>query len=252
VRLALSNSCFPGLATAHFLAVAAEAGAETCELRVVDGPEAPTEVIAAARASGVRVETVGALMDWALPNDPDPRPRLEMLVEVAAELNAPFVVCVAPIRSNGLPPRAEVQAYASERLSALAETASVAGVSLALEQVGRSSTRPGARSGIRSLADAVAVAERAGERVAVVLGRRPRLEPRLVVEPPARVRRREPHRVAGIHVEHGLEIAREVPMQRAALERQLVNHSSERTARATRSGDGMYASSIVQYGYGTS
>ena len=41
-------------------------------------------------------------------------------------------------------------------------------------------------------------------------------------------------------------------MQRPSLERQLVDHISDRTAETTRSTDGMYASSIVQYGYGTS
>src|SRR5207248_11129437 len=54
-------------------------------------------------------------------------------------------------------------------------------------------------------------------------------------------------------LEHRGEVAREVPVQRAPLERELVDHGrSERTAATTRSADGMYASSIVQYGYGTS
>ena len=57
----------------------------------------------------------------------------------------------------------------------------------------------------------------------------------------------------GSIVEHRLEVAREVPVQRAPLERQLVDHAASlRTAATTRSTDGMYASSIVQYGYGTS
>ena len=57
----------------------------------------------------------------------------------------------------------------------------------------------------------------------------------------------------GSIVKHRLEVAREVPVQGAPLERQLVDHeTSDRTAAATRSTDGMYASSIVQYGYGTS
>jgi hypothetical protein len=39
-----------------------------------------------------------------------------------------------------------------------------------------------------------------------------------------------------------------MPVQRAPLEGQLVNHVNEFTADTTRSTDGMYASSIVQYG----
>src|SRR5581483_6330883 len=94
--------------------------------------------------------------------------------------------------------------------------------------------------------------DRPRERMAVVLRRAARLEPGAVVEQPAGVRRRDADRVAGVDRQDGRQVAREVPVQRAALERQLVDHSSERTAAATRSADGTYASSSVQYGYGTS
>jgi 4-hydroxyphenylpyruvate dioxygenase len=50
-----------------------------------------------------------------------------------------------------------VARYASERLIALEEVAANAGVRLSLEQVGRSSTRPDVRSGIRQLSDALAI-----------------------------------------------------------------------------------------------
>ena len=61
--------------------------------------------------------------------------------------------------------------------------------------------------------------------------------------------------VARVDGEHRREVAREVAVQRAPLERKLVDHqkaSSFRQAATTRATDGMYASSIFQYGYGTS
>jgi 4-hydroxyphenylpyruvate dioxygenase len=92
-----------------------------------------------------------------------------MLVEVAFETGAPFIVCVSPIRHENMPPREQVLAAASDRLAMFAELAEPAGVRLALEQVGLSSTRIGAQSGIRSLADALAVVEAAGPGVGLAL-----------------------------------------------------------------------------------
>jgi 4-hydroxyphenylpyruvate dioxygenase len=158
MRLAISNSCFPGVETARFLELAAEAGAEACELRLFDGPDAPAEVVAAARAGGLRVESVGPLMDWALPDDEVPHATFETLLVAAVELAAPFVVCVAPITSDTVS-LDRVLASASERYAELGATAARAGVRLAFEQVGRSSTRPGLRGAIQSLTDALAVAE---------------------------------------------------------------------------------------------
>jgi sugar phosphate isomerase/epimerase len=62
-----------------------------------------------------------------------------------------------------------VLAAASDRLAMFSEMAESAGVRLALEQVGLSSTRLGAQSGISSLADALAVVEAAGPGVALAL-----------------------------------------------------------------------------------
>jgi sugar phosphate isomerase/epimerase len=172
MRLALSQFSLPGLSTREFLDVAGRAGAEGCELGVIGGPRAsedPRTIIAAARGCGMPIESLNALRDWGLPDDPDCRPVFEMLLEVAVEAGAPLIVCVAPIRFENMPPREEVIAAASERLAMLAELAGPAGVRLALEQVGRSSTRVGAQSGIRSLADALAVVESAGPRVGLVL-----------------------------------------------------------------------------------
>ena len=67
--------------------------------------------------------------------------------------------------------------------------------------------------------------DRPGERVAVVELRRSRgSNGSSRLEPPARVRRREPDGVARVDRQHRLEVAREVPVQRAPLERQLVDH----------------------------
>jgi sugar phosphate isomerase/epimerase len=169
MRVSLNQSCFPGLPTARFLELAAEAGAASCDLRVVGNPEDPRTVAAAARASGVPIDSVNALMDWALPDDPDPRPLLESLLAVAVEARAEFIVCVPPIRYADMPPRAEVLRSTTERLTALGELAATAGVHLALEQVGRSSSRPGAFGGIRSLDDARTVVEAAGHGAVLVL-----------------------------------------------------------------------------------
>jgi len=168
-RLALNQSCFPGLSTARFLEAAAEAGADGVELRVVGSTERREDVAAATRACGLRVEAVNALMDWALADDPDARPAVEGLIKLAVDVESPVVVCVAPIRETRLPPRPQLEAAATDRLAALAGLAATAGVRLALETVGRSSTRPGAESGIRRLADALRIAEAAGDEVQLIL-----------------------------------------------------------------------------------
>ena len=73
--------------------------------------------------------------------------------------------------------------------------------------------------------------------------------------PPTCVERGEDDRVAGVDGEHGWKVGREMAVHGAPLERELVDHqkaSSLRQAATTRAMDGMYASSIFQYGYGTS
>ena len=172
MRLALSQFCLPELSTRDFLDVVVRAGAEGCELAVVGGhraPEDPKAMIAAARRSPIPIESVNVLRDWALPDDPDCRPVFDMLVEVAVETSCPFIVCVAPIRYENMPPHKDVLAAAADRLAIFAELAEPVGVRLALEQVGLSSTRLGAQSGISSLADALAVVEAAGPSVALAL-----------------------------------------------------------------------------------
>jgi sugar phosphate isomerase/epimerase len=172
MRLALSQFTLPGLSTRDFLDVAGRAGAEGCELGVLGGPrmaEDPRAIAAAARRSSMPIESVNALRDWALSDDPDCRPAFDLLLEVAVEAGAPMIVCVAPIRYESMPPRDEVLASASERLAVLSELAAAGGVRLGLEQVGLSSTRVGAISGISSLADASAVVEAAGPGVGLIL-----------------------------------------------------------------------------------
>jgi sugar phosphate isomerase/epimerase len=162
MRPCLNQSCFPTLTAVEFLRVAAAAGVRSVELRTLDRAEPLPAIRAAVREASLRVEAVNALMDWAQPDDPDPRPQLERLLEVAHAVEAPLLVCVAPIRTAGLPPTGQVIQSTSERLATLAGLAGRAGVRLAFEQVGKSSSRPGARSGIRRLVDTVAVVEQAG------------------------------------------------------------------------------------------
>jgi 4-hydroxyphenylpyruvate dioxygenase len=172
MRLALSQYCLPELSTADFLDVVERAGWDGCELGVMGGPrdpEDPKAMIAAARASDVRIESVGVLRDWALPDDPDCGPRVEVLLDVAAATGAPVITCVAPVRYEGMPAFDAVRASASERLAEFADLAAHAGVRLALEPVGLSSTSIGARGGIRTLAEALAVVEAAGPSVGLVL-----------------------------------------------------------------------------------
>ena len=164
---ALNQSCFPGLSTARFLDLAATVGAAAVELRL-SGRESASQIAAAVRAAGMPIVAVNPLMDWGLPDDPDPRPALAALLEVAVAVGATLTVCVAPVRAEGLPDRAEVMSSAIGRLAQMSPLARQAGVKLALEQVGRSSTRPGAVSGIRSLRDALAIAEAASEDVVLV------------------------------------------------------------------------------------
>jgi sugar phosphate isomerase/epimerase len=172
VRLTLSQFCLPGLTTGAFLDVAEVAGWEGCELGVIGGqhgPEDPRAIAAAARVSGLPVESLNVLRDWALPDDPDCGPVFEMLLGLAVETSAPFIIFVAPIRNENMPAREDVLMAASERLAMFAELAEPAGVRLALEQVGLSSTRIGAKSGIRTLADALAVVEGAAPSVGLAI-----------------------------------------------------------------------------------
>ena len=96
--------------------------------------------------------------------------------------------------------------------------------------------------------------DRPGQRVPLVEVRPQRLERVLGTEIPAVVRHGEPHDVLRPHLQHRLELAREVPVEHGSIEPQFVqrrlhgdqNASSFRAASTTRSGEGMYASSICQ------
>jgi 4-hydroxyphenylpyruvate dioxygenase len=169
LRVALNQSAFPGLSTRRFVEVALRAGADSVELRTLGRSESAREIGAAVRETGAQVEAVNALMDWALPDDPDPRPTLERLLEVTGESGAPLIVCVGPMRLGGLPTAEEIYQSAVERLTSLAQLANEVGVRLGLEQVGQSTTRPGAMSGIRRLSEALAIAEACGEGVVLTL-----------------------------------------------------------------------------------
>lgn len=162
VRIGLNQSLFPGFPTAQFVEIAAAGGADVVELRILGASERPAAMGAAARAGGLPVVSVGPLMDWALADDPDPADRLDALLEVATAAGCDVVVCVGPISDRPLPLQPDLIAVASEHLAALAERARGSGARLALEQVGQSSSRPGAVSGIRSLQDALAVVDPVG------------------------------------------------------------------------------------------
>jgi sugar phosphate isomerase/epimerase len=84
MRVGLNQSCLPGLATAEFVTIAADCGAEGVELRLLGAAESPAAIAASAAAGGLTVESVGPLMDWALPDDPDVRENLDVLLEVAS------------------------------------------------------------------------------------------------------------------------------------------------------------------------
>jgi hydroxypyruvate isomerase len=163
MRESLNQSCFPELGTDRFAEIAAEAGATSVELRPLGRSEPVGAMAAAVRGAGLRVEAINGLMDWTLPDDPDPRPALERMLEIATAVGAPLIVCTAPIRMGTLPPCDRIAQCAIERLAALGAITRAANVRLALEQVGRSSTRPGASSGIRRLSKALAIVEAAGE-----------------------------------------------------------------------------------------
>jgi sugar phosphate isomerase/epimerase len=169
MRASINQSCFPGIGTREFAACAAASGFRSVELRTLGRDEPAAALRAAVREEGLRVEAINGLMDWALPDDPDPLPALERALEAAVTVNAPLIVCAGPIRQGPLPPREIILASAADRLARMADVARPTGVRLALEQVGKSSTRHGAASGIQRLDDALTVVRRAGDEVLLTL-----------------------------------------------------------------------------------
>ena len=169
MRVGLNQSCLPGITTAEFVAIAVEWGAEGVELRLLGADESPAAMGAAARAGGLPVDSVGPLMDWALPDDPDRRGELEVLLEAASAAGSHVVVCVGPMSERPLPAPKDMIAAAAEKLSRLVEYANGSGVRLALEPVGRSSSRPRAVSGLQALGDALAVVDFVGAGAALCI-----------------------------------------------------------------------------------
>ena len=101
-------------------------------------------------------------MDWALPGGPGPAERLDALLEVASAAGCDVIICVGPISERPLPPTPDIIAMATENLAPLVARARASGARLALEQVGRSSSRPQAVSCLRTLHDARAVVDAVG------------------------------------------------------------------------------------------
>jgi sugar phosphate isomerase/epimerase len=169
LRPSINQSCFPAVDTREFAACVSAAGFRSVELRTLGRTEPLTLIQTAVQQYDLRVEAINGLMDWALPDDPDPRPALEQALRVATAVGAPLIVCAGPIRQGMLPPTDVVMTSAVERLTLMAAAVRSTGVRLALEQIGKSSTRPGAASGIRRLDDALDVAGRASDDVVVTL-----------------------------------------------------------------------------------
>ena len=169
MRVALNQSCLPGLSTAQFVAVAADAGAEAVELRHLGSSESPVVMGNAARAGGLPVASVGPLMDWALRDDPDQVETFEALLDLALAAGSSVIVCVGPMSERPCPSRDETIAVTATHLAALVERARGSGIRLALEQVGLSSSRPGVVGCIRSLQDAFAIVEAVGAGAALCI-----------------------------------------------------------------------------------
>jgi 4-hydroxyphenylpyruvate dioxygenase len=169
MRIALNQSCLPGLTTSEFVAIAAEIGAEGVELRLLGFNENPTTIGLAARAGGLPVDSVGPLMDWSLPDDPDRSKELEDLLEIASTADSHVIVCVGPMSDPPFPLAPDVIATTAEKLSRLVEFARGSGVRLALEPVGSSSSRPGAVGLLGNLADALSVIDAVGPEAALCI-----------------------------------------------------------------------------------
>jgi hydroxypyruvate isomerase len=169
MRPSINQSCFPGISTLEFAECAASAGFQSVELRMSGRSEPLASIQAAVQENALRVEAINCLMDWALPDDPNPRPALEGALRVATAVGSRVIVCTGPIRLGRLPPTHVIVASAGQRLAAMAAVVRSSGVQLALEQVGQSSTRPLAVSGIWRLDDALSVVQRAGDDVLVTL-----------------------------------------------------------------------------------
>lgn len=169
MRLTYNQSCFPGITTAQFVEVTIGTGFSNVELRAVDQTESMDGIVRAVGGSGLVVEAVNALTDWALPDDPDPEAKFRELLDLTVAVSAPLMVCVAPVRHSALPTADIVATSATDQLTKLAAIARKKGVALALEQVGRSSSRPGGQSGIHRLLDALGIVQRAAPDVRLVL-----------------------------------------------------------------------------------
>lgn len=169
MRLAVNQSCFPGISTAQFVEATISAGLSSVELRAVDQSESMDAMASAVRGRGLVVEAVNALTDWALPDDPDPMPRFHEMLDLAVAVSAPLIICVAPIRHGSLPAADRIAEWAAERLATFSAVARKEGVFLALEQIGQSSSRPGAQSGLRGLSDALRISQGAAPDVRLVV-----------------------------------------------------------------------------------
>lgn len=158
----------------EFLAASAAAGFRLVELRqpMVEAylAELPPGMLRhRLEGLGLSVASLNALMEWSLTpeeNFSSALKRAERLFALCETVGTDLLVCVpdlvSPATLEGFPGGAVVDMTAA-RLKRLAAQARLHGVRLALEQVGRPSSRPDCVSSVRRIEDALAILEAAGE-----------------------------------------------------------------------------------------
>ncbi len=158
-----------------FLDAAAEAGFKLVELRhpMLEqylAEHSHRRLRAQLRHLGISVAALNALMDWSLTPEENYRfvlTRAEGLLALCELVETDLLICVpsliAPAADEVSRPEKTVLETTAARLKRLASLARSSGVRLALEQVGRPSSRPDASSSVRSIDDALAVVHAAGD-----------------------------------------------------------------------------------------
>jgi sugar phosphate isomerase/epimerase len=152
-RFCLAQVNFPALSVSGFLALAAEAGARTVDLHPGLSGEATEDVLAAVEDSDVDVVLVSPLPDWFAHTDGGTRipPGFHDLVIVSAATGGAIGI-PSPLYEDETSRPSDRSI--GEALCLLSHYALSRGATVALEPVGSSVVRPGARGCIGSLAAA--------------------------------------------------------------------------------------------------
>jgi sugar phosphate isomerase/epimerase len=148
--ICLCQANFPTLSISRFLEVASSAGADAIDLHPGLSGEATDTVVAAVAASALDVVLVSPLPDWYAQTEDGRRlpPTLPGLLAVAAQTGGCIGVPSPLFAADAEPPSAAAMGAA---LAAIHAQASECGVDVALEPVGRSVLRAGARGAIGDL-----------------------------------------------------------------------------------------------------